>query len=63
MKIDKLSEQEVLNLKDEEVSSIFSEYHHLSAKRLFEVMDSNPAFNERMTTLLRILTKIGKTIQ
>lgn len=59
MKIDKLSEQEVLNLKDEEVSSIFIEYDHLSVKRLFEVMDSNPAFNERMTTLLRILKKIG----
>jgi hypothetical protein len=61
MKIDKLSDQEVLNLTDEQVASIFSNYHHLSAKRLFEVMESNPDFKEKMTILLRMLTKIGKT--
>jgi hypothetical protein len=60
MTIDKLSDEQVLNLTDEQVASIFNGvYHYESTQRLLNVMESNPDFNNRMISLLRILSKIS----
>jgi hypothetical protein len=60
MTIDKLSDEQVLNLTDEQVASIFIGVpHHESVQRLLNVMISNPDFNNRMKSLFRILSKIS----
>jgi len=60
MTIDKLSDEQVLNLTDEQIASILNDVHQFdSHQRFLDLMKSYPDFNNRMKSLLRVLSRIS----